>query len=669
MTDNKAFLGAVAMAKLGLKVLPLTDYTSTKNGKEVWNKIPRVDSWPSHATTNAETIKKWANGDFSGTSSKSSKPCRHFGGSLEGFIVFDIDAPDAKEHLHNLFATAGVDGITPTLTTRTGNGGYHFIYKQPAGYNLGNSVSKLAPKLDTRGGAGGYIVLPGTANPVNDSEYTIVNEANIATLPAAVADIVQTKVAPGKTASTVGKSIERREGSIPDTAAKMKAAWDYLYEKEGGIEGAGGEADAVCVGRKLADIGLSEEKAIAMAQLIYSPKCIPPWDDCPEQLAAKIRNGYRYRESEVGCEDPDLLVDMFKATSGEATEEDWKAFPFKSMRELTLSEPPRRETLLEDFMAHGKYLSLWYGAGGSGKSLLAHQLLRELTRRKEFLGLKPGEACRRFKGALVSLEEPLDDVHFRFSRQSTRIVDPMDDEGAEPDWVNLRGADPHICKVEKGNISSGPGLDSLIRVIRSIKPTLLVIDSLSRIFPGNENDRAAVTAFGRIMDKLVEETGCHVLLLAHTNKAGDFSGSSAWAAICRQMFVITSEKLDGQTVYTLTAEKTNEGERGAYVRYKFDDWYFVPVAEEDYDAMKETAGRSKTSDEIDAAEKEMLEFLGLLGGLQYGELQKLMKDQGYDKGALDFAIKSAEAGGRIIREERYGGGSHKKLKFIRLADA
>ena len=667
MENNKAYLGAVAMAKLGLKVLPLTDYTSTKKGAEVWAKIPRVNEWPAHATTDAETITKWAQGDFSGTSSKSGKPCRHFGGSLEGFIVFDIDAPEAKEHLHNLFVSAGLDGIKPTLTTRTGNGGAHFIYRQPEGYNLGNSVSKLAPKLDTRGGAGGYIVLPGTANPVNDSEYTIVNEAEIAVLPVAVADIVKEKVAPGKTASTVGKSIERREGSIPDTPQKIKLAVDYLLDKDGGVEGAGGEADAVCVGRKLADIGLSEDRAIALAQNIYSPKCIPPWDDCPDQLAAKIRNGFRYRESEVGCDDPDLLVDMFKPTSGEATDEDFHKLPFKSMHALSLSEPAPRETLLENFMAHGKYLSLIYGAGGSGKSLLSLQMLRTLSRQKEFLGLTPGKACAHFRGALISLEEPLEDVHFRYQKMSGRVVDPLDDGSEEPEWVDLRGQDIELCKVEKGSIKPGPGLDRLIRVVKAKKYTFLVIDSLSRIFPGNENDRAAVTAFGRIMDRLVEETGCHILLLAHTNKAGDFSGSSGWAAICRQMFVISAEKLDGRTIYTMTAEKTNEGERGAYVRYAFDDWCYVQVDEDDYNALKETAGRSKTSEEIDAAEEALLELLGFHGELRYKELQKSMKDMGHDKGALDGALKSAIAGGRVVREDRYCPEKKKEAPFYQLS--
>jgi hypothetical protein len=194
----------------------------------------------------------------------------------------------------------------------------------------------------------------------------------------------------------------------------------------------------------------------------------------------------------------------------------------------------------------------------------------------------------------------------------------------------------------------------------------VVIDSLSRIFNGNENDRAAVTAFGRVMDKLVESTGCHVILLAHTNKAGDFSGSSAWAAICRQMFVITSEKIDGHTIYTMTAEKTNEGERGAYVRYRFDDWYFVHVDDEEYGQLKAVAGRSKTSDEVDAAESMMMELLEFHGEVQYKELQRLMKDQSFDKGSLDFALKSAIAGGRVIDERRYSADAHKAVRYIRL---
>ena len=668
MENNAAIIGAVKAAKLGIKVIPLSDYSCARKGVSVWAKIPRIDDWPKHATTNPDTIEKWATGDFSGTSSKSSKPCRHFGGSLEGFIVFDIDAPEARESLHNLFASAGLDGITPTLTTRTGNGGYHFVYRQPAGYNLGNSVSKLAPKLDTRGGAGGYIVLPGTANPVNGQEYAIVNETAVAVLPVQVAEIVKARVAPGKTAATVGKSVDRRDGSIPDTDAKLAKATEYLLKKEGGVEGQGGEADAVEVGRRLADFGLSVDRAILMAQAIYSPKCTPPWDDCPEQLAQKIRNGFVYRENEVGCDDPDLITEIFKdADIGEATEADWARFPFKSMAELALTPPPPRETLIENFMAHGKYLTLIYGAGGAGKSLLMMQMLRELSRGRDFLGMKPGSACRKINAALISMEEPKDDVHNRFYTMSKRIMDdPLEDFSCEPSWVNLRGKDSDFCKIEKGRVIPGEGFSSLVKVIRAMKSKVVVVDSLSRFFPGNENDRVAVTDFGRLVDRFVEATGCHLILLAHTNKVGDFSGSSAWSAICRQMFVITAENLDGHTVYKMTAEKTNEGERGVYVRYRFDNWYFVPVSDKEYENARGKVREVIAGEEAEDAEDAVLDLLEFHGELQFKELENKLKEQGISRKVRREAINSLVAGGRVNKSERYANGSHTKSIFLTL---
>lgn len=669
MNDNKAFIGAVNAAKLGLKVLPLTDYVRQEKGKDTWAKIPRIDHWPAHATTDGETIKKWATGDFAGTSSKSSKPCKHFGGSLEGFIVFDIDAPEAKESLQNIFAAAGCDGIVPTMTTRTGNGGYHFVYRQPEGYNLGNSVSKLAPKLDTRGGAGGYIVLPGTSNPVNGNEYTVVNEAAIAVLPQSVAEYVKSKVSPGKTTATVGKTIDRRSGSIPDTPSKIARATEYLLSKEGGVEGDGGEADAVCVGRKLADIGLSEERAILMAQAIYSPKCVPPWDDCPEQLAAKIHNGFAYRESEVGCEDPDLIVDAFKdAEIGEATEEDWKAFPFESMAKFAHTPPPPRETLIEGFMAHGKYLTLIYGAGGSGKSLMMMQMLRELSRGKNFLGMAPGKAAKDMHGALLSMEEPVDDVHFRFHTMTKWVSDdPFEDESVEPVWCNLRGLDAGVCKLEKnGRVVPGDGFARFVRVLKSLKSKVVVIDSLSRFFPGNENDRVAVTDFGRIVDRLVDMTGCHIILLAHTNKGGEFSGCSAWPAICRQMFVITAENIDGSTIYKMTAEKTNEGPRGVYVRYRFDNWHYTPVSDEEYERATAKAKQVKPSVEAGDAEDALLEMMGTKCEMRQTAAREALEEQGFSRKAATGAIESAVAGGRLLRECRYSADDnfHHKRVFL-----
>lgn len=647
MANKKALTGALNAVKLGLKVLPLTPYTRTgKDGDPIWEKLPRIERWPELATDDPELIQKWASGDFTGTSSKSSRPCEHWGGSLDGFIAFDTDTPAAQEELQNIFVSAGLPGIVPTYATKTGRGGRHYIYKQPEGYSLGNSVGALAPKLDTRGGAGGFIVLPGTTNPANNGEYTVLNDAEIAVLPKEVAELIRGRVSVAKSKSSGGVS-ERRAGSIPDTELKVQRATEWLLSKEGGVEGCGGEADAVYVGRVLADIGLSEERAQILARAIYNPRCEPEWEE--DELDTKIHNGFAYRENEIGCADPDLAISGF-GEEGEATEEDFDRFPIRDSGDFNLTPPPPRETLVEDFIAHGKYLTLLYGRGGSGKSLLGWQMLRELIRGKSFLGKVAGSICSHLRPLVLSLEEPKEDVHFRYWKQTQRI-DP-EKKGKEPLWCDMRGTNPHLFKVGRSILETDEGLNALIRVVKAREINLLLIDSLSRIFPGNENDRAAVTAFGRAIDRFVEETGCHVILLAHTNKAGDFSGSSGWEAICRQMFLVTSEALDGKTIYTLTATKTNEGPRGAFVRYRFDDWYYVPVPDEEYETLKSAAGRSKTSDEVGAAVETVRDILQEEGEMQYTPLRKEMKSRGFDKGVFDFAIDSMKKMSELKWERR-----------------
>ena len=54
----------------------------------------------------------------------------------------------------------------------------------------------------------------------------------------------------------------------------------------------------------------------------------------------------------------------------ELQEGDLEAFPVESMAVFRETPPKPRRSLLEGFMAYGPYLTLIYGRGGSGKSLL-----------------------------------------------------------------------------------------------------------------------------------------------------------------------------------------------------------------------------------------------------------------------------------------------------------
>ena len=661
----KALRGALDAIDRGFKVIPISENAVTKDGK--WQKKPRIPEWPIRATSDKEQVKRWAEGDYGDLKGKLNRrwddetPCGCFGATTDGLIAFDVDSDDALNALRNIFKAAGEKDITPTYAVKSGRGGSHWVYRQPEGFSLGLSAGVLAPHLDTRGGASGQIVLPGTMNPVTQTAYEILHDAPISVPPVAVAEVIAPKLGRARTADTVRNQADRRNGSIPDTPRKVDAFAHYLLDKDGGVEGAGGESDLLEVGMRGADLGLSEEKTVELAYAIYNPRCSPPWE--AEEFAAKIRNAFRYRESEIGCDDPDLAVGLLLdgAEAGdddvELQEGDLEAFPVESMAVFRETPPKPRRSLLEGFMAYGPYLTLIYGRGGSGKSLLMQQMMRELQRNREFLGMKPGSVCTEggLKTLILSCEEPRDDVHSRYYEQSKQI-DP-EGVGAEPMFCDLRNKDSFLFRKGKDGIHPTELMHRLVRVVRKLGVNNLVIDSLSHIFPGNEIDRAEVTAFGRTFNQFCMKTGCHVIILAHTNRAGDFSGSSAWEAICRQMFLISSTVIGEDVFYSITVEKTNEGKRGVSAHYQFKDWYYVPVLEEELDALRRKEENQAADqkhkaheDKVASARLDLKDVILANGGsVMQRALEDELKGYGHTQKAVRDAIDQAILDGEVVK--------------------
>lgn len=661
MNEN-ALTGALAAIKRGLRVVPLTATTGKDaNGRVVWKKHARIEKWQLMATDDPSTLRRWAQGDLTGTSARGKpngkgNPIEHWAASLDGFFAFDADTPEAEKALREIFQEAGFPDITATFTVRTGRGGYHFLYRQPEEYALGNSIGTLAPHLDTRGGASGFIVLPGTTNPVSGKEYEVARDAEVATLPTEVAALIKERVSRAK-APGDSSPATRRKGSMPDTPLKIKTAVDWLLDHEGGVEGDGGEADAVFVGRVMGDIGLSEEQACSLVLSLYNPKCEPPWE--PKDLAVKVHNGYAYREQEIGCDDPDLALSLFPQgeESGEATEEDFDALPIESMGVFYNSPPPPRRALIKDFMAYGDHLTLIYGRGGSGKTLLMVQMLRELMLKRPFLGLEAGDIGEELRPLFISGEEPRGDTHYHFWEQAKRI-DP-DHRGKQPDFVDCRGKiNIELFRRGKNGLEPTPMFGRLMRIVKARKYNLVVIDNLARIFTGNEIDRAEVTAFGRAMDTFCMNTGAQVIILAHTNKEGEFSGSSAWEAVCRQLYQITSKTIGDTTVYTMTVEKTNEGRRGVSVSYKWNNWYWEPVAGEEMEKLEKAEHQRRQEEKqaalADASELVLTELLPLLqkndGPMRQADIESLFKGR-FNQRQVRNAISIGE-GRNILRTGR-----------------
>lgn len=96
--------------------------------------------------------------------------------------------------------------------------------------------------------------------------------------------------------------------------------------------------------------------------------------------------------------------------------------------------------------------------------------------------------------------------------------------------------------------------------------SLLIVDNASDTMGGNENARAEVRAFVRLLAGMVRNTGGAVLLLAHVDKGtsrGDraggesYSGSTAWHNSARSRLYLSREKDSGALL--LEHQKSNHG--------------------------------------------------------------------------------------------------------------
>jgi hypothetical protein len=167
---------ALHYAYLGLPVFPVasvdrrTGVCGCKDGAacESVGKHPLV-KWADRATTERDAIRNWWGG---------WKPDANIGiptGVRSGLIVVDIDRQHNGHATREALAEAGYV-FPPTLSARTRNGGWHFIYEAPSGLRVANTTAALVgvgetPGIDVRGD-GGYIIVAPSVRPIDPDPDT-----------------------------------------------------------------------------------------------------------------------------------------------------------------------------------------------------------------------------------------------------------------------------------------------------------------------------------------------------------------------------------------------------------------------------------------------------------------------------------------------------------------
>lgn len=262
--------GAQIYSRLGWRLIPLR------------GKIPLIPDWPNAATSDPETLDRWA----------TEYPDANLGVATgHEFFVLDVDPRNGGEVPEGLPVT--VEALTPS-------GGRHFLFQMVPGVK--NSAGRLGPGLDIRGEGGQIVIAPSvTTGPYRWARAPW--DTPIAEAPAwllerlTVADEV-----PSAPRLTFG----------PASPATLDAARAALALHGPAVQGSGGDAHTWQAAALLAnDFALTDEEAWPLL-VEWNATCTPPWVE--RELRAKLRGGSKYASGEFGGRRPFEPLERVRAT-------------------------------------------------------------------------------------------------------------------------------------------------------------------------------------------------------------------------------------------------------------------------------------------------------------------------------------------------------------------
>lgn len=279
MQSNELRDAALRYADLGYQIFPLVP------GK----KHPLTAHGLLDATDDENQIEEWW----------AQTPTANVGLRTDGLLVLDVDGPEnAFLFDGSADAAARIESLSDAPMQRTPRGGFHFLFRQPAGRSWRNTYGALAHHVDTRTN-GGYIVVAPSRLEVG-RVYTWVEAHRLEDPPAA----------------------------LPEPPAWLTAALDGL-----GVAGpavsppAGEETEKIPEGRRnstlasfaghMRRVGLSPGEFARTLLEMNRRRCVPPLQEEevlkiaqsvgryePDQMASALAAGGVWMEAEPADEVP-----------------------------------------------------------------------------------------------------------------------------------------------------------------------------------------------------------------------------------------------------------------------------------------------------------------------------------------------------------------------------
>lgn len=330
---------------------------------------------------------------------------------------------------------------------------------------------------------------------------------------------------------------------------------------------------------------------------------LEPYERPGEQLlqAAAELHARQWEPHELAPETIGSVVQL--SASAKTPVESSALGPLGDFPAADLANRPLRERrwILPGLIPEGK-VTLMYGDGGTGKSLLALQLGVCIAAAVPFLEVPVEAIPVLYLGA----EDDEEEMH----RRLVDICIALDVR--LPDLQNLHiislagSPDASLATEEKSRLVLN-GLYHRLRIRLSVfRGGVVILDTAADLYDANENDRGLVRTFLRSLNALCAEYSVTIILLAHPSQHGlrstdGTSGSTAWNNSVRSRLYLTVEK-DDPDLRVLENKKLNYGRRGSKLKLRWRNGAFVK--EQDKDTSLVT-----TQLRQEAAEMKFMELL------------------------------------------------------------
>ena len=244
----------------------------------------------------------------------------------------------------------------------------------------------------------------------------------------------------------------------------------------------------------------------------------------------------------------------------------------------TDDDPPPRQWDVAGMIPRGE-VTLLYGEGGVGKTLLAHQYAVCAAAGVKWLG----QDTRPARVMAVFCED--DEMELRRRHVAIRrllgVSDPL---RGRLRLVSRRGKDNVLAHWPRGDFKLTDFYHQLAGDILAWRPDVLILDTLADIYGGSEIDRAQVNRFVKqVLGSLVEPVGASAIVLGHPSVGGRAegrSGSTAWSNAARsRLYLRYPDKKETGNLRELEGMKSNYAPKGLRINVRWERGAFVATAE------------------------------------------------------------------------------------------